>query len=412
MFLFPKQICENPMQKTETKDGTLLTLNDDCLLHLFRFIPLVDLGSVKNTCRRLSELADHTFQLYGNKSLTIRRRSMVADLWTLKHFGKLINALSLEGLYKPYCSWPDVLSMIGLFSNEQLNSICFRLNYDKSLSENSVKCLENIVKNVQRIEFDSCNDQTLIESLLNHCENLSEVHIQCDEMNLSCVPWCSKNGNIKSVTLKDLENDDLLEEMCEKLVHLESFAFNISVMTDKLNHLCRLDHLKTLKIEYYDDSSDAAVSSLLRNLAEKNILEYLSIMSGNVIEATAHAICAFSKLKELEFECTSTFDHNTIHIFSEKLDSLEKLSFVDCEDVTFEDITKIVMNKLNLKKLIITGCESVDVIERTYYMRLRKRRNLQIILDADTFAKTIKLLANDLSDYVKITAVATSSVRL
>lgn len=386
--------------------GTLLSLNNDCLLHVLRFVPLVDLGSVKDTCRHLSELADRYFQLYGDKSLTIRRGSMVADLWTLKHFGKLINSLTLEGLYQEYCSFTDALSMIGRFSNEELNSITLCLNYDGSVTVDSVSCLEKIVKNVKKIVFDSFNDQIFIESLLDHCENLSEVHINCEELELSkSMSWCTRNKNIKSVTLGDLQDDDVLEVMCEKLVHLESFAFNVSTITDKLNHLCRLDHLKQLKIEYYDDNLQAAITSLLRNLADKNILEYLSIMTVVMDEETARAICDFSKLKQLDFDCVSTFDLGAINVLSEQLDHVEKMTFLDCDEITFEEITKIVMNKLNLKELTVTGCENVDIIEKASYLHLRKRRNLQISLDKDVFEKTVKLLANDLSDYVKITAV-------
>ncbi|KAG4076533.1 hypothetical protein HA402_011349 [Bradysia odoriphaga] len=401
-------ICEFPPQKADLEAGTLLSLNDDCLLHLLRLIPLVDLGSVKDTCRRLSELADRTFQLYGDKTLTIRRGSMVADLWTLKHFGKLINSLVLESLYQPYCSCADLLAMIGLFANERLKSISLCLNYDKSVTVDNVKCLEKFVKNVNRIVLDAFNDRGLIESLLDHCENLLEVHINREELELSKnMSWWSKNANIRSVTLKDLENDDVVEEMCEKLVHLESFSFSISVMTDKLNHLCRLDHLKQLKIEYFDNDANANISSLLQNLAEKNQLEYLSIMSPYVVETMTHAICNFSRLKQLEFDCVSSFDQNSINILAEKLDNVEKLTFLDCDEITFEDITKIIINKLNLKQLTVSGCEHVDAIERAYYLRLRKQRNLEIFLDAEIFDKTIKLLANDLSDYVKITAVAT-----
>ncbi|XP_037032634.1 uncharacterized protein LOC119071722 [Bradysia coprophila] len=401
-------ICEFPPQKADSEAGILLSLNDDCLLHLLRFIPLVDLGSVKDTCRRLSELADRSFQLYGDKTLTIRRGSMVADLWTLKHFGKLINSLVLESLYQPYCSCADLLAMIGLFANERLKSISLCLNYDKSVTMDDVKCLEKIVKNVNVIVLDSFHDQGQIELLLDHCENLSEVHINSEELELrKSMSWWCKNANIRSVTLKDLENDDVLEEMCETLVHLKSFSFNISVTTDKLNHLCRLDHLKQLKIEYFDNEADANISSLLQNLAEKNQLEHLSIMSPFVFEAMARAICNFSRLKELQFECVSSFDQNTINILSEQLDNVEKLTFLDCDEITFEDITKIIIDKLNLKQLTVSGCEHVDVVGRVNYLRLRKQRNLQIFLDAEIFEKTIKLLANDLSDYVKITAVAT-----
>lgn len=80
----------------------MLQLNDDCLLHLFRFISLADLGSIKDTCLRLSHLADRSFTLYGEKLLTIQKSSMIADMWNLKHFGKFIHSLNLQGYYAYY----------------------------------------------------------------------------------------------------------------------------------------------------------------------------------------------------------------------------------------------------------------------------------------------------------------------
>lgn len=399
--VFLLQLCEPSLEETEAE--TLLTLNDDCLLYLFRFISLVDLGSIKGTCKRLHQLADQSFELYRDKSLTIRRDSMMADIWNLKHFGKFLQSLSLNNLYEKYCSWSDIFPIIARYSNEHLNAIGLCLS-DLDVTDENLTCLKNVLKNVKSIELNDC-DGKLVELLLSFCESLSRIHIDCEGMELNTL-WCSKNSNVKSVTLRELHNDDVLEEVCEKLLQLESVTLNIADRHEKLNHLTKLNNLKSLKIEYYDaETLSDVVTPLLQNLAVKNVLENLCIEGSHMTVSTAFAICDFSRLEVLAIEYAD-FDANIFNIFADKL-NVEKLTFRYCDNITFEDITKIVGNKLNLNVLTVCECDSIEVIERQNYLRLRKKRNLQIFLDVDVFEKTIKLLANDLSDYVKIAAIGT-----
>ncbi len=360
------------------------------------------MGSIKGTCKRLHHLADQSFKLYRDKSLAIGRDSIVADIWNLKHFGKLLESLSLDSIYQEYCSRTDILRIISRFSNEHLDTICLSLDYEESVTAENLMCLKNVLKNVKTIQLNDF-DGKLVELLLSFCENLSEIDMDCEELELNTL-WCSKNSNVRSVTLRELRNDDVLEEICDELVHLESLTMNIPDKNGKLNHLAKLNNLKNLKIDFYDAVvlSDV-VSPMLQHLATKNVLENLSIQASLLTDTTAFAICNFSKLHELEFEYTD-FNATALNILSEKL-NVDDLTFRDCKEITFEDITKMVVNKLDLNVLTVSGCDSIEVIERQHYLRLRKKRNLQIYLDIDVFEKTIKLLANDLSDYVKIAAL-------
>lgn len=379
--------------------GGLVTLIDDCLLHLFRFISLADLGSVKDTCKRLCQVADQSFKLYGDKTLTISRSSMVADIWNLKHFGKFIKSLTLTDCYKQYCSNQDIFEVISQFSTEELESISLCVNYDESITDDSLKCLQKVLKNVTIITFRDFHERN-IELLLSYCENLMEIDINGEEVDLKTL-WCSKNLNIERITLTILHKDDILEEICEKLVGLKSLSLDCNP-EKTIRHLSRLNHLKQLKIGSFCSN----IGSLLQDLIKNDVLEYLSLSFLIMDEIIAHALVEMSNLKELVLMHSTQFEENTLDILSKKLNNIEKLSFIGCEEITFGEITKIIQNLLNLKELSVIECERIDFIDRVNYLRLRKQRNLQIFLDNDEYERTLKLISNDLSDYVRVEKLA------
>lgn len=389
-----KQVCE--FQPKYAKG--LLMLNDDCLLHLFRYISLVDLGSIKDTCQRLSRLADQSFKLRKNKLLTIDSSSMFADMWNLKHFGKLIDSLEFDGLYKQYATCEMLFEMIAKYSNEKLKSISLSLDGEVVASDESFKCLEKILKNVHIIKLSWFPNDNQIDLLLGYCENLKEVHINGEDMRRG-THWFTKNTNITCLNLSGLYDDGILDDICEKFKNLESLTLDcVSNSSNKVYNLSRLNHLSKLKIGGYHN-----VGHVLLNFANKNVLQYLCVSYLDMNKSLALALGLFPNLKELVFENFYTFEENELNILSKKLVNVEKLSFMDCEEITFENITKIVENLLNLKEISIIDCSNIDFVDKKNYLRLTKKRNLEIFLDVEEYKRSIELIGNDLSNYVKLT---------
>lgn len=382
----------------------MLSLNDDCLLHLFRFVSLPDLASVKDTCRRLNQLVEQSYRLRRDKSIAIRQQSFLADILTLKHFGKLADSLQVVDIYPKYCAWPEVFEMIARYTNQHLKSFSIQYNFDGGFTHTNLMLLKSILRNVEIIKVIDFNDSEKVETLLGFCERLSEVHVYCDELELD-THWCFNNRNIKSVTLKELISDNVLKGVCENFVHLESLTVNVAEFNANLSQICRLEHLQHLKLECFDEDLNDAVPPVLKSLAEKDRLKSLHVACNFLCAATALAVCEFATLDDLVLEC-SEFDDNVSNILALQLKNVENISFLNFLHITIEDITGIVKNRLNLKTLTISGCDSIELIDRKSYVRLRKRRNLSIYLDKSVYDKTKKLLANDLSDYVKIMVVS------
>lgn len=324
---------------------------------------------------------------------------MFADIWNLKHFGKLINYLNLQSLYTQFASYEKIFEIIAEFSTEHLKSFILIVDSESIFTDESFKCLEKIVKNVEIIKLSYFHDNGPYELLLSYCENLKEVDIDGDGTSLTTL--CSKNNNIRCMTLSGLLNDDILEELSEKLIYLEHLVYECSEdANNKISHLGQMKNLQILKIRPNDNN----IGTVLQNFANKNVLEYLCLSCTEMTETLADALSDFPNLKELVFEKFNRFDGHMLYTLSKKLVKIEKLAFIDCDEITFEDITKIVQNHLDLKELSVYRCDSIESIDRKSYLHLSKRRNLEIFLDTKEYESTIQSIGNRLSNYVRITA--------
>lgn len=395
-FCILSQAQEIPSQDAEG----LLILNDDCLFHLFHYLSLVDLASLKDTCQRLSQLADESFKRRNDKSLTIDGTSMFADVWNLKHFGKFIDSLTLVGVYKPFASYDDIFAIIASCTNVQLRSMSLRLDFDKSLTDESFKLLEKVMANVECIELDWLDNDMHIDLLLGYCKNLKDVRLKGELLVLKG-QWYSQNVNITRLILNSMLDDNFLEEIGQHLTHLECLVIDyVENASNKFNHLGQLNHLKKLKI----GMSSGGSMQQFRNFAANSVLEYLCLSFMELSAPLAQALKDFSHLKELVFEWCDGFDGNVRTILSKTLVNIEKIAFVDCEDITLDDITKIVEKRSKLKELSIYRCDKIKAVDNSNYLRLRKKRNLELFLDKGDCDRSLKLIGNSLSNYVRVTA--------
>lgn len=384
-----------------TGDEGVLMLNDDCLVHIFRFMSLTDLGSIKATCKRFSQVADLSFKLRKDKSLTIDDENLFTAIWNFKHFGKYINELNVKYLLDQYATYKDIFEIIAKFSTDQLKSISLDLNCDKSLIDDDFKCLEKTMKNVEKIHLKDV-ETSYMQLLLSQCENLNEVNLDFEgDPIILDTQWFLKNVTITSMTIKKNSNDDILDLISTNLINLEFLHYHYAEKTgDKLSYLGRLIHLKKLRILL---QGGADIGPALRNFANKNILEHLCLEVSGPSETLAHTLIDFPILKELIFSF-SEIDGNMRHILSKNLVNVRKLVFYECENITFDDVTIITEDLIGLNELSVHECEMIDFINRHNYLRLSKKRNLEIFLDTHVYNRTIQLVANYLSNYVRVTA--------
>ncbi|KAG4071410.1 hypothetical protein HA402_011564 [Bradysia odoriphaga] len=387
-------VCELP---TEEAEEGLLTLNDDCLLHVFRFVSLVDLGSIKGTCKRLSSLADQSFRLYRDKSLKIDSSNMFAGIWILKHFGNFIKSLSVDSFYERYASRDDISKMIARCTDGQLKSISL-YEFDRTDGE-TFECLKTVLKTVDCIELTWFNYDSNIDTILNYCENLKEVNIDGQDIILR-YDWCLKNPNITKFTISGLLDDRILEVICKKFTRLECFSVDcIDTETEKIIHLSRLSStLKKLRI----GALSLGVGQMLQQFADKTILKDLTFQYTPMTESLANVLGDFPNLSNLVFENRARFNENVQDILSKKLVHIESLTFVDCEEITFNTIAKIVKNLLDLKTLLVNACDEIDFIDRNEYLSLRKIKNLQIFLDRTAYERSCELIGNNWLDNVQV----------
>lgn len=98
---------ESSKRNSESRNPTLLALNDDCLLEVLDRLPIDDFSAFKGTCQRFSSLSDFAAEKKLRKQKHVRplkpypalwhKRNLVRSSRMLANFGKYISHLYIDG---------------------------------------------------------------------------------------------------------------------------------------------------------------------------------------------------------------------------------------------------------------------------------------------------------------------------
>lgn len=379
-----------------TRSVEILTLNDDCFLELFNYLPPEDLCAIKQTNKRLSHLVEFYFaSFYLRKEREVRLKNI--DGFELKEVlnqcGQFIRRLSIESP-RHYSDLNDldesdstnrdtyIGQLIGMHCTDKLRTL--RLD-SVFISEFASSHLSRVLQNLESIELNRCygdvnqfmsycphiqsivqkncaffltydrnymlqNEYQNLNSLIIHNENqtdlVPEVMILFFQISrsLKCFHFINRYAPTPTEMLPTIiQSAKDLEELC---IELETFSTTFS---SDLRCLLQLSNLKRLEF----NTDEIPVTQFINELAEYNQLECIGISDLSLDEYVCQAYMKMTNLKVLKFIASlREYDH-FFSLLSYQLSNLEQIYFVQCSEVYFGDLIAFVENCPKLKTVFL-----------------------------------------------------------
>lgn len=403
-------------KKMKMKDGDILTLNDDCLLHIFGYLKIRDVMNAEQTCTRLKNIA----RLFYDTTKTFEWTSDIPYACAPKiilKFGRFttsLHSLHLNRVRKPReqnmdynnfidtildncknlkslkftdcdvgCEWAAIFDSLHNLESLSLHSTYLRnSNYLKRVS--TLKQFELQGRNSFELAkfnyFLEVNHRSLEKLILDDCEHLSR----------------GLRFDILGRRLKSLS----LEAYPENIEGIDEIDYETDEDTDEMEKPWR--RLKKLKITQSDKKLN--LNSFLKKITENTTLAKLELVKFNFDENT------FAVLKTMKLESLTLYPKFKDEDVSAKcrmlVDALPNLKhltmiFFDLDrdlDLSDHDILFLIERLKQLESLNLHHCESdceygCDYIICPFRCKLKNLiKNINEIFQADSGRPPLKLM--------------------
>ncbi|XP_060815010.1 uncharacterized protein LOC132906659 [Bombus pascuorum] len=399
-------------------DTNIQTLNDDCLIHIFLQLPIIDRIRIERVCKRWKALSQESWS-------SVKRLDI--SMWSLS---------CLKRREISTCTIRKVLLRCGSYLNEINLSI---VSYP--LRQSTATIVAKLCPNLQKIDITGIViSASGINSLINNCHGITKfclgpttyvcdidlqklfkmnpklryfkaysskitgrclLYLPLEAMEEIVLEYCTclqehllaqafaKLQNLKSLTMNrciDISGNVIqaISTNCTNLKTLEISCISFLLQSNDMLHIAQLTNLEVLKI-----SMNALVTDeFFSNLASKCLqLKYLDIAECLLVtDISVAAVAALPKLEVLiinylglvtdinlqdtcnlkQLECRACkFTDKTMINFLEYAPQLELLDLSGCRDITNETLKEaatVTVNRTNNTILkIFVGGTSVDL---------------------------------------------------
>ncbi|XP_031639911.1 uncharacterized protein LOC116351894 [Contarinia nasturtii] len=152
----------------------LLALNENCLEEVLEWLPLSDLVCLSTTCKRLQGVVSRYFsRKYPTKRMTVKMDARQRiEFWPrekyIQRFREYFQNIGIRGRQ------PALFRHVGTICNKTLKKI--RILEATALTEMHGRCIEELLKNVEIVEFEECSFAAdFYDSFLKYCSNLKQL---------------------------------------------------------------------------------------------------------------------------------------------------------------------------------------------------------------------------------------------
>lgn len=240
-------------------DFTLLKLNDDCLLYLFKFFNIMDIIYLSKTCARLHALTEpilmkcETFTL---QSETPSDLSLMNVRTQLSNLGTYIRSLTINGDAFKSPNHPRYLELVyrNCLSLEELHlqEVTFLTTEKPYRKEPKLKDNMAPLKNLKVLELIKCdgvNDRYLMEKLGSNCELTELKLIGCGDIVGLFFTYLKKLRKIylhRCLQVEIVPLKNLFKTNIETLTHVTLMRMhtNLSIL-ELVGKIRNLEHLQT-----------------------------------------------------------------------------------------------------------------------------------------------------------------------
>lgn len=415
---------ENINQDTvQTSGATIMDLNDDCLIDIFKRLPVRDLCSVAEVNTRFKQDAKYVFSaLYkrfhtlvlvlqsakGRYEITLNEMRSI-----LKNFGSLIIDLDVSKMSFKSTHNNRILDLIIKYCAGALKELTLEWF---SIKGNILQKLRPIFESLEKLSLDNCEINNSIGSLLKNCKELKKLKVcnqdyidrncnfieqQFPQLESICfksvdmikesnlLALFTKNPNIKKIKIIRCEyiTDKLFKLVADNLKDLEKLTVSLtnysSSFTQNLEPIKNLENLKKLQLK----CGHRSISTIISNLESNDNLTHLVLGKTIADEQLIDSLCAMPNLSVLKLVAVQNFKESYLKEIGKNMCDLTELELTDCRGVSNDAIIKLVNQTKQLQTLSV---HEVEVnVDETLYNRLleivqARLNKTKLVVSSDT----------------------------
>ncbi|XP_076389174.1 putative RNA-binding protein EEED8.10 isoform X2 [Megachile rotundata] len=381
--------CNQDYVQNDITDICIQTLNDDCLMHIFLQLPIVDRIRIERVCKRWRALSqeswrsvkrlDLSYLMWGSLPSIKRREINTGTLRkVLLRCGRFLNEISLSQI--PRQLNQSTLTIVGkLCPNLQRIDVT-----DLTVSASGINSLTNNCHDITRLSLGSTTHicdmdlQKLFEvnpklryfkvvygKICGRClaylpsETMEEIVLEsCTYLQEHFLSQAiAKLQNLKSLTIHkcvDISGNVIqaICTHCTNLKTLELSSISFLIQSNDMLHITQLCNLEVLKISM----NIVVMDELLTNLALKCLrLTYVDI--AECFFVTNVGVAAIATLPKLE-----VLIMNYLQIITDmNLRDMSNLKRLECRGCKFTDktMTELIGSAPRLELLDLSGCRGI-----------------------------------------------------
>lgn len=348
----------------------ILILDNDCLLHIFNDLTVVDLVNFAETCRRISNEARSIYKKYSEieysqKLFDATNEATVDRIFS--NIGFYISSLTInfesnvdicESIFK-YC--PNVHNLKYKTRGLAEDGRIFQHNQGQFRQLRSLE-MHNCVINNGSIFGEQLECLSLISCRVNLWSNMEAMNsvqnltvIQCSGSGL--LQLTNSTKNIKKLVFY---SQGSLPKY-NTIKNVESLDVDVDVDVDvnstlRLKKIHQLSRLRILRVIYHNE---LRTGQFLLKLAKKNCsLEELHLYKQEIDTTTMSAWSEFKKLKVLNLQYPfHSHGNNILRGISQALPDLKEFHFIKSSSVSSKGIISFYTSMKTIEKLNFCNCD-------------------------------------------------------
>ncbi|XP_037044884.1 uncharacterized protein LOC119080591 [Bradysia coprophila] len=379
-FRKPKILATITMSNLDQRN--ILLLNDDCFYHIFKFLPIIEWCSLRETCTRFRTISDYLFKRQAETFRLLSYNFTVNEVKrVLRNFGQFIKKLSInQNYFRGDEDFNELLPYLECYCRS-LSDVKF-VNFNATLT--MVVHREQFFSNLQRLVVDQWTDEQALACCLSDCVSLKELVLIrltnipgdslaygrikslesltmncCDDFNYDTLKtFLAKNWQLTKVkffTLKfrnEHDADHLMDYVANTLATLEALSVHFNmIFRPNVLPVTRLASLKKFEINtmYVDECT---VNQLLTNLAVHNKIEDLHLALFKCTDESLQRLLSLKSLKILKFTEMNHLDGDICKRLATQLPALSEVHIIECNDTTLNEIKQFVLHLPHLKRIV------------------------------------------------------------
>lgn len=322
----------------------LHTLNDHCILEIFKFLPLRDLCAVADVCAsfrknaktafstRFANINDEMIMNEGNQKLQFKSKgshSIIQSRITMKmllnlfrNFGQSMKSIDLhrEKFGKELNDLP--LELIGSNCSGAESALKALKLHNFSIKGQLIRKLQPVFAQLDNLHMKSILINRNISKLLSVCQQLTKLKLECMDFDKIHLKQFAKLEELVLYNIRGL-NDDVFEQIARD--HSKITKLDLNNMPNQLS-------TKVL----------STIGSHLLSLKELCINNRLKESDGNVQEYLSRL--TLKHLKYLKLNCSSL---PVKYLFDALVSAQAPIAYLDLIKFTLDSETATSLSKMN-----------------------------------------------------------------